>query len=65
MNNKGKDLESEMSQEGFQRKVDDVVSGVHSELEMLGHPVEDAIFLSTTLNQHWMEWLSQCSDLEN
>jgi hypothetical protein len=39
MNNKGKDLESEMSQEGFQRKVDDVVSGVHSELEMLGYPV--------------------------
>jgi hypothetical protein len=36
-----------------------VISDVFSKLKELGYPVEEASSLSTSLNQLWLDWLSQ------
>ena len=55
----GNGLESELSQEEIQRKVDQIVSGVYSKLMERECPEEEARALSVSLNQLSAEWLNQ------
>jgi hypothetical protein len=47
----GNGLESGLSQEEIQRKVDQIVSGVYSELKKREYPEKEARALSFSLNQ--------------